>query len=66
MPNSLNLVCGHSLHFAKFPILQFSKGYCSHIFHSISSKLCQYVGHEGIQAVTVFGDLPKFKNFMAL
>ena len=27
---------------------------------------CKYVGHEGIQAVTVFGDLPKFKNFMLL
>ncbi len=27
---------------------------------------CEYIGHEGIQVVTVFGDLPKFKNFMAL
>ena len=27
---------------------------------------CKYVGHEGIQVVTVFGDLPKFKICMAL
>ena len=35
--------------------------------NSISTKFyCKYVGHEGIQAVTVFGDLSKFNNFMAL
>ena len=26
----------------------------------------KYVGYEGIQAVTVFGDLTKLKKFMAL
>ena len=66
MPDSLSLVWGHSGHCAiKFPLLRFSKGFCSHSFHSISAKLyCKYAGHEGIQAVTVFGDLPKFKNFL--
>ncbi len=61
MPDSLSLVWGHSVHFAKFPMLRFSEGYISPSFHSISTKFyCKYVGHEGIQAVTVFGDLPKF------
>ena len=32
-------------------------------FHSISTKFyCKYVWHEGIQAVTVYGDLPKLKK----
>ncbi len=67
MPDSLSLVWGHSVHFAKFPMLRFSKGYCSHICHSISTKLyCKYVAYEGTSAVTVFGHLPKFKNFRAL
>ncbi len=67
MPDSWSLVWGHSMHFAKFPRLRFSKGYCSPSFHSISTKFyCNYVGHEGIQGVTVFGDLPKFKKNMAL
>ena len=36
-------------------------------FSFISTKFyCKYnVGHEGIQAATVFGDLPKFETFMA-
>ena len=67
MPDSLSLVWGHSVHFAKFPMLRYSKGCCSHSFHSIATKLyCKYVGQEGIQAVTFFRDLPNFKNFMAL
>ena len=54
MPESLSLVWGHLVHFVKFAMLRFSKGYCCHSFHSISGKLyCKYVGHEGIQAVTV-------------
>ena len=33
--------------FAKYPMLKFSKGYCSHGFHSISTELyCKYVGHD--------------------
>ena len=60
MSDFLILVWGHSVHFAKFPMLRFSKGYCSPSFHSISTKFyCKYVGHEGIQPVTVFADLPK-------
>ncbi len=67
MPNSLSLLWDHLVHFAKIPMLRFSKGYCSGSFHSISTKLySKYVGHEGIQAVTVFRDLPKFKTFMSL
>ena len=67
MADSLSLVWGRSVHFAKFPMLRFLKGYCSPSFHSISTKqYCKYVGHEGIQAVTLFGDLLKFKNFVAI
>ncbi len=63
MPDSLILVWGHLVHFVKFPMIRFSKGYCSPSFHSIYTKFyCKYVGHEGIQSVTVFGDLPKFKK----
>ncbi len=55
MPETLSLVWGHSVHFAKFPMLRFSKGYCSPSFQSISTKFYRkYVGHEGIQAVTLF------------
>ena len=51
----------------KFPMLRFPKGYYSPSFHLISTKFyCKYVGHDGIQSVTAFGDLPKFKNFRAL
>ncbi len=32
MLNSLSLVWGHSVHFAKFPMLRCSKGYCSPSF----------------------------------
>ena len=47
----------------KFPMLRFSKGCCSLNFHSISTKFyCKYVGREGIQDVTVFGDPRNFKN----
>ncbi len=45
-----------------------SKRYSSLSFHSISTKFyCKYVGQEGmgIQGVTVFANLSKFKNFMA-
>ncbi len=67
VPNSLSLVWGHSVHFAKFPMLRFSKGYCSPSFRSNWTKFYyKHVGHMGIQSVTVFGDLPKFKNFMTL
>ncbi len=67
MPNSVSMVWGHSVHFAKFEMLRFSKGYCSPSFHSISTKFyCKHVGQKRIQAVTVFDDLPKFKTFMPL
>ncbi len=44
---------GHSVHFAKSPMLRFSKGYCSDSFHPISTKLYgKYGNHVGIQAIT--------------
>ncbi len=35
----LSSAWGHSVHFPKFPMLRFSKGYCCHSFHPISTKL---------------------------
>ncbi len=35
MPDSLSLVWGHSVHFAKFPILLFSEHYSFNMFHQI-------------------------------
>ena len=34
----LSSVWGYSVHFAKFLMLRFSKDYCSHGFHPISTK----------------------------
>ncbi len=39
MPDSLSSVWVHSVHFAKFPMLRFSKGCSSHSFCPISAKL---------------------------
>ncbi len=39
MSDSVSSVWGHSVHFAKFPMLRFSKGYWSQSFHSILIKL---------------------------
>ncbi len=69
MPDSLSLVWGHSVHFCKISDVKIFKRLLLPSFQSISIKFyCKYmyVGHEGIQAVTVFGNLPKFKTFMAL
>ncbi len=52
------LVWGHSVHFAKFPMLRFLKCYSSHRSELISAKLYGYTGnHIGIQAITFLGDL---------
>ncbi len=39
MPDSLDLVWGHSVYFTKFPIPRFSKHYCLNSFDQISTKL---------------------------
>ncbi len=60
-------VWGHSVHSAKFPMLRFLKGYCSHNFHSVSTKLYGKHGNQrGIQAITFFVNPPKIKTFSAL
>ncbi len=61
MPVALSSVWGHSVHFAKFPMLRSAKGYCSHSFYLISTKLCdKYTSDGGIYGLT-FYDLPKIK-----
>ena len=67
MPDSLSMVWGHLVHFAKFPILRFSKGYSLNRFHQISTKLHTKDHNQGlIQAVTFFSDLPKIKKYGTL
>ncbi len=52
MPDSLSLVWGHLVHFAKFPILQFFKLCSSLNFQLISSKpYARYPNHGAIQGV---------------
>ena len=47
--DSVSSVWGHSVHFAKFLMLGLSKGYYSHNFHPISTKLYgKYGNHAGI------------------
>ncbi len=66
MPDSLSLSWGHSVLFAKFPILRSSKHY-SNSLHQNSSKLHSNYHNQGlIQAVIFLGDLPKNKKNMAL
>ncbi len=50
MPDSLSLVWGHSVHFAKFPVLQFLKRCSSPNFHPIHPKFIQDILI--IQAIT--------------
>ncbi len=40
MSDSLSSVWDHSVYLQNFHMLRFSKGYCSHTFHLISTKLC--------------------------
>ena len=63
MPDSLSFIWGHSVHFAKFPILQFSKCYCTSptiFIGSHPSKLYEYENilllnyHGGMQAIIFF------------
>ncbi len=63
-PNSLCLVWGHSVVFAKFPILRFSKRYVSNNLHRIPSKLYGNIAyrHGGMQAVTLLGNRPSLQN----
>ncbi len=50
----LSSVWGHSVHFAKFPMLRFSKGYCCPSFHPNSTKHYWKQGNQGrIQAITI-------------
>ncbi len=46
MSDSLCSVWGHSVHFAKFPVLRFSEGYCSHSCHPILTKLYGKYGNQ--------------------
>ncbi len=65
--DSLYSVWGHSVHFAKFQMLRPSKKYCSHSFHSISTKCYEKLDNQvGIEAIGCFSDLPKLKKNTAL
>ncbi len=63
----LSSICGHSVRYANFLILTFSKGYCSHSFHPISTKLYGKHGNQGESGgIQVFGDLPNWKKLMVV
>ncbi len=67
MPNSLGLVWGHSVHFAKFPILRFSKHYSFNSFHQISTKLdTRYHNHTGCHFLKVSRHSVHFTKFPIL
>ncbi len=57
---SLRSILGHSVHFAKFPMLTFSKG--SHSFHPISTRLYRAHVIAGITGYYFSGDLPNFQR----
>ncbi len=43
----LSSVWGHSVHFAIFPMLRFSKGHCPHGFRPISTNFYGQHGNQG-------------------
>ncbi len=64
MSDCLSSVWGHSVHLTKFPMLRFSKGYSSGIFHPISSPgMVKYGYQGGVKGymVLLFGDLSHSK-----
>ncbi len=63
MADSLSLIWGHSMHFAKSPILRFSKHYSSPNFHPILSKIySRHHIHGAIQAITFLAICQKLKK----
>ena len=62
MSDSLSSVWGHSMHFANFPMLRFSKVYFSASFLPNSNKLHGKYMYGNQEAVTFLGNLPKFKR----
>ena len=60
IPDSLSLVYGHLVHFAKFSIPRFSKHFSFNSFHQILTKLCTKDHNLGlIQGITFFGQSAK-------
>ena len=65
MYDSVCSVWGHSVHFGKFPILRFSKGYSSPSFHPIST-FAESMYLEKMHSITFSGDLPNFESIWHL
>ncbi len=64
--NSLSSVWHYSVHFAKFPMLRFPKGYWCYSFHPISTKFYRkhLIGGNTVMCLCVYvfsGDLPILK-----
>ncbi len=66
MSDSLSLLWGHSVRFAKCLILQFSKRYLSNNFHQIPFKLYESIAYGGMQAITLLRNRPSFTKVMAI
>ena len=60
---SLSSVWDHLVHFEKFLMLRFSKGYRAHIFHPISTKLCGKYGNPGEYRLLLRLLLTLFRHF---
>ncbi len=58
--DSVSSVWGPLVHFAKFPALKLSKGYYSHSFHPISTKLYGNYGNQGGKRAIYFWRSAKF------
>ncbi len=63
MSDSLSSLWGHSVHSAKFTMLRFSEGYCSHSFHLISTKLYDKYAIDGEYRLLIFWRSPKNYKF---
>ncbi len=66
MSDSLSSVCGHSVHFATFTILRFSKDYYSHTFHPISTKRYIKYGNPGGGGITFLATCQILKTYGTL
>ena len=64
--DSLSLVWGHSLHFAKFPMLIFRKVTASTIFIQFQPNFMEGKVIRGEYGLLLFGNVPNFKKIMAL
>ncbi len=62
MPNSLSLVWGHLVHFAKFQFYNFQNSAPPSIFIQFHPNFTQGIINRGQYRILLFGDLPQIKK----